>query len=1415
MNRLWIISTFLLFSVSSFSQKQQIEFESISVQQGLSDRSINCIIQDHLGFMWIGGSNGLYRYDGFDFLTYRHLPGGPDCPPIRNVYSLIEDKHGLFWILSDIGISLFDPVDEKYVFFYPLLFDLMQEYVFDLPNLIMDQEGNIWAPFASELVKISYKKEKPKGLDVKELIFSEQIRDAFHVENIAVFPEEHETDNFVTALYEDQQGNIFAGCRVGIYVKQKESGTFIRMDSGYPVQYVNAIAQLEHNKYLITTNRKLLLMEGFNGELAFDKARMDQVQFHIQKHFKDETPISLLVDRQENCFLGTNNGLFWVRLDEEEQFTFESIGTKNREPGNVSYAIGIKDIYEDRTGVIWIAQDYDGITKYNMNQLFFTSYKDLVNENFKSSDINPIQIDLAGDLWIGTYGGGLYQVMQDNRVRHYDMPDQKNRIICISEVKPGFFWLGGAEGILEFDISTGMSRDPLPDNKVGNELRASTIWDIQKAQNCMLVASRHGLFVYDLETKQLSKYSLAGEGDESRGRNNIISLYQRTNGEILVSNATEGIFSLRIDPHNKSVDWTSLIGNEKLLNQGIDLSRLHTLYEDKKGQVWLTSNPGICKLDFKNDVIQGYDLSEEHEFLEARSIIEDDHGYFWIGTQYGLFRFSGETGESRIFTEEDGLPISIHGLNSASRRKDGRIVYGGIGGFYEFHPDSLRINLVPPQVAITAMQVFDEQTSAEKSEKTVMNRNVSYATSIDLKYNQNDFTIEFVSLDYHKRLKSKFAYKLEGFQDEWMETDVSNRLALYTKLKPGKYTFRVKASNGDQVWNEEGASLTIIVHKPWWTNTPAWISYSVLFIFLVWGFVRWRLWRLRKEKLELEFTVKHRTEEIKAQKREIQSQRDLLELQNEKIRKEEWLRSRFFENVSHEFRTPLTLIQNPVEELLEEPKRKEKDRRKLNMVLRNTRRLHNLVNQLLDISRLDASEMKLELQEGDVMEFLSSIGKSFISMAEVKSIVYKRQFPGEAGNTWFDSDKFEKIIANLLSNAFKYTEEGGEVSFKARYLREEGDIDSWRLEMVVQDSGVGISAEDQDRIFDRFYQVEHKKASEIHGTGIGLSLVQDLVSLMHGEMAVQSESGKGSIFIVNLPLGKAHLKESEYSIIEKAIEPERPKEIAPEEYKESDTNSIVAEQVEHAPVILIVEDNSDLRSQIRESLENHYSIIEAVDGLAGEKKALEIIPDMILTDLMMPKMDGGELCVKLRSNESTSHIPIIMLTAKDTLDDKISGLQTGVDDYISKPFHMAELRARIANLIKQRESLKARFSKEITLEPSEITVTPLDEKLLSQAIHIVEGHFKDEDFSLEVFRQEMNLSRSTLSRKLFALTGQSPTEFIRSIRLKRAASLLDQNFGTITEVAFEVGFNNLSYFNRSFKKQFGKSPSAFLKGTHL
>lgn len=1405
--KLCLLSMVLLYSGSTLAQNQEIKFESISVQQGLSDRSVNCIIQDHLGFIWIGGSNGLYRYDGYSFLTYRDLPGCRSCPPLRNISSLLEDELGLIWILSDIGISVFDPVQDRSVFLYPTLNDLQADHFRDFPNFIMDNHGNIWAPFARELIKISFQGEI-KADELKEIIFSESPRRAFRIEKISVFKQEEIQDNYVTMIYDDHQGNILAGCQKGIYIMYAESGTFIRLDTipdakAGPLEHVNDIANLGKNRYLITTSRDLVLMEFIIDDDA-GSAKANGVQFYSQILPDKQIPISLLVNRRNNCFLGSNKELFKVEINRDRQFRFEAIGSKSQEMGNVPYNIEIRDIYEDRSGVIWIAQDYDGISKYNLDQVYFTSYQELVKESFKSSDINPIQVDQDGSLWVGTYGGGLNKVLPDHRVIQYDLLDQRNNIICMTDLDPDFLWLGLSDGILEFDKRTGVSRDPLPINAIGQELRASTIWDILKASDFMLMASSTGLYIYNLETRQLKKQILSEEGIDSHRWITATSLYQRANGKILVTSSSEGIFSLHIHPNSRDLDWKLEISNEQLLDHGIDLSRLHALYEDSQGQVWLTSNPGIYRIDFKNGRIQAYPLSEEHEFPEARTLTEDNRGYFWIGTQYGLKRFSGETGEARSFTEEDGLPISIHGLNSVCKKSDGSLVFGGIGGFYEFHPDSVNINQIQPQVVITALVMFNEQPGADTSGMALLNRNVSYLNSLDLKYNQNDFSIEFAALDYHNPLKNMYAYKMEGYQEEWLEVDAQQRQAIYNKLKPGRYTFRVKASNGDLVWNEEGDSLVIVIHKPWWFSTFAWISYALLFMILVWAFVRWRLWRLKVEKRELESTVKHRTEEI-------QKQRDLLELQNKKIRKEEWLRSRFFENVSHEFRTPLTLIQNPVEELLEEPKKKATERkRKLQMILRNARRLHHLVNQLLDISKLDASEMKLEMQEGDVMEFLKGIGNSFISMAEVKSIVYQRHYSSIQLDSWFDPDKLEKVVSNLLSNAFKYTEEGGEVAFHAAYASEEQNPGSSGIELVVTDTGIGISEEDKGHIFDRFYQVEHKKVSEIQGTGIGLSLVMDLVKLMHGEIEVRSEYGKGSTFLVRLPLGRDHLEETEYSILERSMEHEFSNQFLQHEFEGPDGIDEYRDPDDKHSVILLVEDNSDLRTQLRESLGNQYRIFEAVDGLAGEKKAREVIPDLIITDLMMPKMDGRELCKRIRSNEDTSHIPIIMLTAKDTVDDKIGGLQTGVDDYISKPFQMTELRARISNLIRQREVLKERFSREISLEPSEITVTPLDEKILMKAIEIVEAHMKDEDFSLEIFRQELNLSRSSLARKLHALTGQSPTEFIRTIRLKRAASLLDQHFGSVTEVAFEVGFNNLSYFNRSFKKQFGESPTAYV-----
>jgi signal transduction histidine kinase/DNA-binding response OmpR family regulator len=702
--------------------------------------------------------------------------------------------------------------------------------------------------------------------------------------------------------------------------------------------------------------------------------------------------------------------------------------------------------------------------------------------------------------------------------------------------------------------------------------------------------------------------------------------------------------------------------------------------------------------------------------------------------------------------------------------------------------------------------------NADSTKAIFQRNNLTNVSIIGLPYNLNDLSFEISAFDFNLPLKNKYALKLKENQDQWINTDAKNRVASFTHLNPGTYTFWVKSLNNNDVCNDESMLLTIIINDPWWGTTQLWQIYLMFFIGIIGGYIYLRRWQLKKEKLQLERLVNLRIRQIEKQKEEILTQRDILEEQNQHIAEQEQLKSRFFANVSHEFRTPLSLIQSPVEELLDDPKHFGKERRKLDMVQRNVRRLLHLVNQLLDISRLDASKMKLELVEADVIKHFQVIAGAFTSLAETKSIFYTCSFPVNEKKYWFDPDKLEKIACNLLSNAFKFTPEGGEINFTVLLINGSADLTDPYLEFSVKDNGPGIPAHSLEKIFDRFYQVEESLKKEGGGTGIGLSLARDIVKLLHGDIRVESTPGKGSTFTVLLPMGKNHLKEPEFILLKEV--PETIDFLQDVQISEEGFNQIEeGKNRDNKPIILIVEDNRDIRMQLADNFNRDYNILEAIDGVAGLKKSKEIIPDLVITDLMMPRMDGAQLCEELKKDERTSHVPIIMLTAKVTLEDKISGYQAGADDYISKPFHMSELKARVSNLIELRRKLRERFCREVTLEPSEISITPLDEKFLNRAIEVVEKHFADENFGLSEFLSAMNITHSTLFRKLQALTNQSPTEFIRTIRLKRAASLLKQQFGNVTQVSLEVGFNNLSYFNRSFKKLFGVSPLEYAKTT--
>jgi DNA-binding response OmpR family regulator/nitrogen-specific signal transduction histidine kinase len=545
--------------------------------------------------------------------------------------------------------------------------------------------------------------------------------------------------------------------------------------------------------------------------------------------------------------------------------------------------------------------------------------------------------------------------------------------------------------------------------------------------------------------------------------------------------------------------------------------------------------------------------------------------------------------------------------------------------------------------------------------------------------------------------------------------------------------------------------------------------------------------------------VQKRTEEIR------QKNSQILELDT--------LKTRFFANISHEFRTLVTLLKAPAEALLEKEKISLDGRRALEMIYRNANRLLRLVTQLLDISKIDRKGMKLVLCEENIFDFTHSIAASFSSLAEVKGIQYHYYLPRTNITEWFDADKLEKIINNLLSNAFKFTDEGGKVRLDMVH-RNQDNGNGNLMEITISDTGKGIPEEEQAKIFDRFYQAEMNLKKEGSGTGIGLSHARELVDLMHGSIEVRSAVGKGSTFTVRIPVGREHLNENEYTISETVLKVQEP---VPDEWKTpASERELIHSRMgkgeeANKPLLLVVEDNADILWLLSDKLGSEFDVLEAVDGSAGLKLATEHIPDLVITDLMMPRMDGVELCKRLKTDLLTSHIPVIMLTAKVTQDDKLAGLETGADDYITKPFEIREVLVRSRNLVAQRRKLREKFSSEIVLNPRDIVITSTDEKFLSKAMDVIDRHMSNDKFDVTTLCEEMNMSHSTLFRKLDALTDHSPVEFIRTLRLKRAAVLLKEQYGNVSEVALEVGFSNPSYFSRMFKKTFALSPAEYSK----
>jgi signal transduction histidine kinase/ligand-binding sensor domain-containing protein/DNA-binding response OmpR family regulator len=1340
--------------------------------------------QDKRGFIWFGTGGGLYKYDGYNFKMYQHNPDDLTSIGNNTVQCIVEDSSGNLWMGTlGGGLNKFDINSEKFTRYLYDSNDSTSLNNNNVHSLLIDHLGILWVgTYAGGLNKVNANFENES-----DLVFIHYLSDSKSSVSLA--------GNQVNSLCEDRFGNIWIGTDNGLSKYNRETDNFInfRHDSNDPNSLSNneilcLFKAKEDNIWIGTNSGGLNKIVTDNGH----EARPTFIHFKNNpddpESINDNTIMTINEDDFGFLWIGTLSG--GLNLYNKSKNKFSSYEYNPADPTSISGDI-IYSIFKDNSGIIWIGP-YNGLAlnKFDRLKEQFNPYSYYLSKPPAQQISNVYQIyeDSFNCLWLASYSG-LHKFDRNKNIytnyRHelgnpMTLSNDKTHSIC--EDQYGLLWIGThGGGVSVFDRATETFKNFKNDPADPGSLSQDIILDIHEDRygTIWICTYGGGLNKYNRENNTFSHYTYDPSDPTTLNDNRPRFIYEDRLGNFWIGTWSGGLNKFDREKNH----FIHFVHDPNDL-ESISNNFIYTIYEDYSGNLWIGTDGGLNKFDRGKNVFKRYLTYAGIPNEAIYGILEDDKGNLWISTNYGLNKFDPVTENFRNYDAADGLQNHEYSPHSYFKTRTGELIFGGTYGFNIFHPDSLKDNSHVPPVVITDFQIFNESVPIgfyEKRERAILSNSITETDELELTHEEKIFSIEFAALDFHAPEKNKYAYKMEGFEENWNYTDANRRFVTYTNLDPGDYTFRVKASNNHGLWNEAGASLKIIILPPWWATMWAYLTYVLLIIATIY-FV-WRT-QLKREKIKHEY--------------------EMSKFEAEKMHEVDEMKNRFFTNISHEFRTPLTLIFGPAKDVIENTKESD-TKHSVSIIKRNASKLYALVNQLLDLSKLEAGKMKLEATEQNIIPLLKGYVLSFSSLAERKKITLKFNSAEDNLNVFVDEEKLEKIVSNLLSNAFKFTPEGGTIECTVNKL------DSY-TEIRVEDNGIGIAKERLDKIFDRFYQVDGSHTREGEGTGIGLSLTKELVELHKGRIEVESEYGKGTTFKILLPLGNAHLKPEE--IVER--ETTEKKNIAETEFELIAEREKVKEKSEidliidtQKPLLLIVEDNSDVRKYITSHLEKEYRILEASNGEEGLKEAFGHIPDLIISDVMMPKMDGFELCEKIKTDERTSHIPIILLTAKATDKDKISGYETGADDYIMKPFDSNVLKVRIKNLIDQRRKLRDQFRKEGLVEIEAKNITSIDKKFLKNIILAINKHLSDTSFGVETLANETSMSRRNLVRKLTALTGESPGDLIRRARLTQAAKLINQNFGNISEIALEVGFSNPAYFSKCFSEQFGLSPSEY------
>jgi signal transduction histidine kinase/ligand-binding sensor domain-containing protein/AraC-like DNA-binding protein len=1361
-----VITAFIVCIPKAFAQKTPIRFKHISYRDGLFQSPISTILQDKSGYVWVGNWSGLSRYDGTVFKNFRQSDTTNTSISHNRINKIYEDKKGNLWIGTSGGLNLYDPKTETFRHVGISTAKGGENYIAALQQ---DSYGLMWAS--------TFKGVKQVGITNDRL------------QNISLWQKSGEDDLYrgvSFSLFEDNKKTIWVGIKQGLKRFDPDSKKVL------PLPGI-----LLANKEL-SAAKIVVIKQDPAGDMWFGTEENGLFRYNAEKNYcirylhQDNDANSLpsnwindILISDNKVWISTRNGL---AIFDERQKKFSNYNHDSADPRSISDD-AVWSLMQDKTGNIWIGTYAAGINIYYPGNSNFTNVGERIGNNIGLNKplANAIVEDKDEGLWIGTSGGGLNYINRNKGIaRYYSVTDIKkhklsNEVKSVTKDRDGNLWLGTLDGLCRFNTRNG-SIQYIDLEVINNKTGAKLINALAPDRDGFWVATNGGGLRFVNFDGHESETIINIPGKIDGLSDNYINTLLNDGDNIWVGTQNG------LNCYHKTSKTFTFYKRQK--RTGLGNNNVLCLFKDSRGILWIgTDGGGLSYLDANTNKV--YTIKQQNGLIDdvVESIVEDNQGKLWVSTNNGLsqisfnnYKFPLKASDYQIanYNSANGLPGNQFLINAGTKTSSGEILFGGMNGVTAFYPDRIIKNIHKPDILLTGFTIKNKEVAF--GDNSTLKLPVNQTSKITLPYADNNISIKFSALNFINPDKNLYAYKMMGLvkADEWRAIGNQKEVG-FINLEPGDYVFSVKAANNDGVWNNTGRSIAITVLPPLWRTWWAYLLYFIIVIAVSYKVIQF--FRIRA-KLENDLRQEH--------------------LENERQQEFYKMKLDFFTNISHEIRTPLTLILGPVENLEKSTQDHPILNRQVLQIKHNAERLLRLISELMDFRKAETGNMVLYIQKNNIVPFIREIYLSFQSLAESREIQYDFICDEKEIMLFSDKDQLEKVFFNILANAFKFTPDKGKI--KLEVLQE---AESYVAIRVI-DSGKGIPLEFQHKLFTNFYQVQPDKSKP--GTGVGLALSKNIIELHQGTIEVESrpatpDTAGQTVFTVKLPFH--HIGSDNVHVL-----PESDSIDQVNSYRFRSEIDVLTPDVfqpgEKKYSVLLAEDNDELRNFIAQSLPN-YQIISCINGAEAYEKAIVKIPDLIISDVMMPVMDGLEFCKRIKADERTSHIPVILLTALAAHIHQVNGFETGADVYLTKPFSTRILELNVHNLLASRELMRKKFAQQITLQPQNLPLSIPDDRFIKKLMQIIEDRMEDPEFGVIALGNEIGMSKTVLYKKMCALTDQSPADFIKSMRLKKAAFLLQQHALNINEVSSLVGFNDRKYFSKEFKKQHGVSPSEMME----